>query len=157
LLVEALLRYEATVAMPTVLAPTALVRELRFDEALPLAEDYDFAIRLAASAPGVVVDDPLIEIRLHDARTTILRGYVELYVGKALTFRKAAAGLNDPRARRLARRQHRAHVAQLTARAIRRGDVRPLLGALRRLANRSQPVAQMTDGPQKHGSTERDQ
>jgi glycosyltransferase involved in cell wall biosynthesis len=134
-LVEHLLRYEAAVPIQTVLVPARLVRELRFDEQVPLVDDYELTLRLAAAARGVVVDDPLVEIRLHDARTTTIRGYMEVYVGKALALRRAAETLTDPRASRLARRQLRAHVMQLAARAIRRGDLLPLIRAFRRLMN----------------------
>lgn len=39
----------------------------RFDEFLPIAEDYDLWLRLAAAAPGVFVPEPLVLVRRHAA------------------------------------------------------------------------------------------
>jgi glycosyltransferase involved in cell wall biosynthesis len=132
-LVDRLLRHEAAVTVQTLIAPTALLRQLRFDETIPLVDDFDLAIRLAEAAPCCVVADVLAEIRLHETRTTLLRGDIEGYVGKILVFRKAASTLRDARSRRIARRQRNAHMVQLVTRTLRRGDLRPLYRAIRRL------------------------
>jgi hypothetical protein len=55
----------------------------------------DLAVRLAASAPGCVVDEVLAQSRVHEGRTTAARGYVVGYVEKIMTYRKAASTLPD--------------------------------------------------------------
>jgi hypothetical protein len=90
---------------------------------MPLAEDYDFVLRLAAITPGCVVDEVLAEIRLHANRTTTLAGPFDGYLGKVIAYRKAARTMGDPTLRRLARRQLLSHVRELLRRAVRHGAV----------------------------------
>src|SRR5207342_2506839 len=68
-IVDRIITSDAAVALQTLIAPTAMLRALRFDERLPLGGDYDLALRLAATAAGCAVDEVLAEIRLHDDRT----------------------------------------------------------------------------------------
>jgi glycosyltransferase involved in cell wall biosynthesis len=130
---ERLLTTEASVAVQTLLVRADVARALQFDERIPLAEDYDFALRLALRSPGLVVTDPIAEIRIHDARTTSLAGPYLGNLGMAMVYRKAAGMLQDRDLRRLARRQQRSHFAALAKRAIRQGAVAELVRATRAL------------------------
>jgi glycosyltransferase involved in cell wall biosynthesis len=121
--VDRILTTQAAVLIPTVLVPAELASTLRFDERMPLAEDYDFVLRLAAIAQGCVVDDVLAEIRIHEARTTALSGRFDGYFGKVIAYRKAAHALPDRRLRQIARRQLRAHLGTFLRRALRHGAV----------------------------------
>src|SRR5439155_6923711 len=98
-----------------------VARAIRFDEEIPLVDDYDFVLRLSARVRGCVVDEVLAEIRIHQGRSTAQAGLYLGDLGKAITYRKAARTLDDPGLRRLARRQLRAHVGALASRAIRHG------------------------------------
>jgi glycosyltransferase involved in cell wall biosynthesis len=103
--VDRILTTEAAVPVPTLLVSADLARELPFDERLPLAEDYDFVLRLATKAPGCVVDAVMAELRIHDERTTSRSGPFDGYLGKVIAYRKAARTIPDRRLRRLAWRQ----------------------------------------------------
>ena len=121
--VDRLLTTEAAVLNQTLVVEAALARDLPFDERLPLAEDYDFVLRLAATTPGCVVDDVLAEITIHPARTTALAGPFDGYLGKVLAYRKASRTMPEPVLRQIARRQLRSHTAEFLRRAIRHGAV----------------------------------
>jgi glycosyltransferase involved in cell wall biosynthesis len=116
---DRILTTEAAVLIPTLVLPADLARRLPFDERLPLAEDYDLALRLAAAAPGCVVDEVLVDVRLHAGRTTALAGPFDGYFGKILACRKAARTLTDRRSRAIARRCLRSHLAEFLRRALR--------------------------------------
>lgn len=133
--VDRILTTEAAVLIPTLLVPADLARTLPFDERLPLAEDYDFALRLADAASGCVIDEVLVDVHLHERRTTSLAGPFDGYFGKILAYRKAARTLTDWRSRAIARRQLRSHLAEFLRRALRHGAIGQIVrvtGALRR-------------------------
>ena len=127
---DRVLTTEASVTVQTVLVRAELARALRFDERIPLVDDYDFALRLTAHAPGCVVNDTVAEIRIHEERTTSQAGRYLGDLGKAMAYRKAARTLTDPRLRRLARRQQDAHFSALVWRAIRHGAAAELVRAV---------------------------
>ena len=63
---EALLRMDAIVAMPTVVACRSLVEHVGgFDQKLFTCEDYDMWLRLAARSEVDVIREPLVQIRRH--------------------------------------------------------------------------------------------
>jgi glycosyltransferase involved in cell wall biosynthesis len=124
--VDRILTTEAAVLVPTLLVAADLVRELMFDERLPLAEDYDFVLRLAALEPGCVVDEVMAEIRMHDGRTTSSAGPFDGYFGKIVAYRKAARTLHDSELRNLARQQLRSHLVEFLRRAVRHGSARQI-------------------------------
>ncbi len=133
--VDRILTTEAAVPVPTLLVSADLARELPFDERLPLAEDYDFALRLAARAPGCVVDAVMAEFRIHDGRTTSRSGPFDGYLGKVIAYRKAALAIPDRRIRRVAQRQLRSHLGEFLRRAVCHGSLRQIVrvaAALRR-------------------------
>lgn len=126
LFVDRILTTEAAVLVPTLVVAAGLARELMFDEQIPLAEDYDFVLRLAALEPGCVVDDVMAEIRMHDGRTTSLSGPFDEYLGKVIAYRKAARALPESDLRDLANRQLRAHLAEFLRRAVRHRSARQI-------------------------------
>jgi glycosyltransferase involved in cell wall biosynthesis len=100
----ALLRIDAYLATPTVVAERALVVEAGgFDEAQRFGEDYDLWLRLALRSPVVVVNERLARVRLHrdnysHDRPGFYRGWLRFYA-------KAAATLDDPEARAICTRK----------------------------------------------------
>ena len=128
--IDRILTTEVAVTIQTLIVRADVARDLQFDERLPLAEDYDFVLRLATHAPGCVVDEVLAEIRLHPARTTTLAGPFDGYLGKVMAYRKAARAMPDPGLRLIARRQLRLHTAEFLRRAVRHGA----LGQIARVA-----------------------
>jgi len=132
-IVDRLLTTEAAVVIPTLLVRTDLARTLRFDERLPLAEDYDFVLRLAAGARGCVVDDVIATVTVHRTRTTSLAGPFTGHLGKAMAYRKAAHSLTDATLRSVARRQMRSHLQVIARRSIRHRAPREFFRAIRAL------------------------
>jgi len=66
-ILEQLLRMEAIVASPTVVACRALVEHLGgFDEKLTACEDYDLWLRLATRSEVDVIAEPLVHVRRHN-------------------------------------------------------------------------------------------
>lgn len=99
-IVEELLRFKASVAMPTVMADLALVRELDgFDETMKFAEDYDLWLRLAMRSEVSVTSKPLADVRSHPERFSEDRvGGLE---GWQRLFEKMQALMPTPELRRL--------------------------------------------------------
>ena len=128
---EAILRRETVIALQTLLMKTDRARQLRFDPATHLSEDYDFALRLATLAPGCAIDEPLADIRVHDKRTTALTGGFAGHVAKAIVFRKAMKALPTPALRQLAAARYREHVRTFVRIGIRRAAFSQVLRAWR--------------------------
>src|SRR5262245_25869041 len=124
--VDRILTTEAAVLLQTLIVAAGLAREVMFDERLPLAEDYDFVLRLAALAPGCVVDDVMAEIRMHESRTTSLSGPFDGYFGKVMAYRKAARALHESDLRDLANRQLRSHLVEFIRQAVRHRSARQI-------------------------------
>jgi glycosyltransferase involved in cell wall biosynthesis len=136
---EAILRRETVVALQTLLMKTGRARQLRFDPATHLSEDYDFALRLATEAPGCALNEPLADIRVHSNRTTTLTGGFKGHVAKAIVFKKAMKTLPTPELRQLAAARYREHVRAFTRAGIRRGALLQLLSAWRSVRESSEP------------------
>ena len=130
---EPILRRETVVAVQTLLMKTDLARELRFDPATHLSEDYDFVLRLVTRAPGCALEESLADIRVHDRRTTRLTGAFAGHVAKAIVFRKAMKMLPTPELRQLAKTRYREHVRSFVRTGLRRAAISQLLGAWRAL------------------------
>jgi glycosyltransferase involved in cell wall biosynthesis len=65
-LVHALLRSEATIALPSVMMASSLLNELHgFDEQFQFVEDYELWFRACRRADCGIVDLPLLKIRRH--------------------------------------------------------------------------------------------
>lgn len=84
-IVEKLLRIDAQIATPTVMADLALVRELGgFDEKIQFIEDYDLWSRLAMHSEVSVEHRQLSDVRSHHEQFTLdrigkLGGWVQYY------------------------------------------------------------------------------
>lgn len=86
---------------PTVVVDRALLHDVGgFDEALAQAEDFDLWLRCALCGPVCGVDDVLVEVRLHEGRSTTPEA--ERWVARV--YAKTAASLADASLRRRCRR-----------------------------------------------------
>jgi glycosyltransferase involved in cell wall biosynthesis len=103
-LVEAVLTTAASIALQSVLARTELAQRIRFDERIPVVDDYDFLLQLALLAPAVAVGDVVLaEIREHPHRMTNQRWNHGL--GFAIAYRKAYRQVGDRHLRYVCMRQ----------------------------------------------------
>lgn len=99
-----LLTHEAAVASPSMMVEQSLMEEVGgFDEQFPYAGDYDLRLRLAIRAECGVVDEPLLEIRRHDACRT--RRQPDASHAMAGVYRKFDRNAPSREARSIARRQ----------------------------------------------------
>lgn len=112
--VEALLRFEAAIAMPTVMADLTLLRDVKgFDEKLTFAEDYDLWLRLAMQSEVSVTSKPLADVRSHPKRFSLNKlGGLE---GWQRLFRKMEGLMPTSDLRRLCRRRAGEHALLLAA------------------------------------------
>jgi glycosyltransferase involved in cell wall biosynthesis len=84
-IVDHLLRLDAVMAMPTVMADRGLVLEIgAFDESLRFGEYHDLCLRLAMRSPVLALCEPLCAVRSHDEHYSHDRigdyaGWVRLY------------------------------------------------------------------------------
>jgi len=70
-ILEQVLRVDAQIATPTVMAELAFLRELGgFDEKMPFTEDYDLWSRMALHSEAAVDSAPLTDVRSHAAHFT---------------------------------------------------------------------------------------
>jgi glycosyltransferase involved in cell wall biosynthesis len=84
------------VGILTVLAPTDLIRQHRFDESLRLSEDLDLWLRLAADeVPFALIREPLAEYRF--SAGTPGRDSIGLNAARVRILRKLESRVNEPR------------------------------------------------------------
>jgi glycosyltransferase involved in cell wall biosynthesis len=120
-ILEQILRLDAKIATPTVVADVSLVRELGgFDERMRFIEDYDLWARLAMRSEVSADATPLSDIRNHPGRFTSdlvggERGWVGFYA-------KMEKLVPTRRLRELCRRQKRERFLQLAAQQARVRD-----------------------------------
>ncbi|MGI9234252.1 MAG: glycosyltransferase family 2 protein [Woeseiaceae bacterium] len=113
-IVEELLRFKASVAMPTVMADLAFVRELDgFDETMRFAEDYDLWLRMAMRSEVSVISKPLADVRSHPGRFSEDR--VAGLEGWQRLFEKMRALMPTPVLRRLCHQRAGEHALLLAA------------------------------------------
>lgn len=97
---EGLLRHEARIVMPAVMARRSLLMELGgFDETLSFCEDYDLWLRLARRSSVRGVDQRLCEVRRHPANMT--GDQPEVFEAVVRIYRKCGQASDDPTIRRL--------------------------------------------------------
>jgi len=116
---------EANVAIPTVMAERGLLEGIgRFDEdpAMILREDYELVLRLAAAAEVAVVDEPLLLVPEHAARST--RALADPFERTARAYEVFAGRCSDRELARIARRQRAHYLAEAAAQRLGRGEVR---------------------------------
>jgi glycosyltransferase involved in cell wall biosynthesis len=127
-IVEPLLRVEALLATPTVMARRALVLDIGgFDEAQRFAEDYDLWLRLALARPACALEDRLAMVRVHAGnysqdRLGAYQGWVRLYG-------KMQGLVNTAHLRRLCRERRAAALLSLAALQWRAGGKRAATGS----------------------------
>lgn len=103
-IVEELLRIEALIATPAVIAELSLVEEAGgFDEDQWFGEDYDLWLRLAMRSEVSVVAERLASVR--DQGDSYSRNRIGAYEGWVRLYSKMADALPGPRLRALARRR----------------------------------------------------
>lgn len=103
-IVEKLLRIEALIATPAVIAERSLVEEVGgFDEDQWFGEDYDLWIRLAMRSEVGVVPERLASVRVHDESYS--RNRLGAYEGWVRLYGKLADTLPEEGLRALARRR----------------------------------------------------
>ncbi len=113
-IVEQVLRVDAQIATPTVLAELELVRELGgFDERMRFIEDYDLWARMALASEAAVESAPLADVRSHAAHFTADRAGK---LGGWASFHAKMEALVPTRAlRALCRRRKREYLLALAA------------------------------------------
>ena len=120
-IVEQLLKVEALIATPSVVAERALVEEARgFDEQQWFCEDYDLWLRLALRSEVSALEEPLACVRVHRAnysqdRSGAHAGWVRLYA-------KMEHLVDTPRLRAICRRGEALAGLALAASLRRAGD-----------------------------------
>jgi glycosyltransferase involved in cell wall biosynthesis len=121
----------ALVMVQSVLVEASLLEEVGgFDESPALREDLDLCFRLAARSPVVAVEANLLRIRHHVDRTTF--GLTEVRDWRVHALRKLARNTDDPRLRRLCRRECARELAELADAYSANGKTGMAAGALAR-------------------------
>jgi glycosyltransferase involved in cell wall biosynthesis len=125
-----LLRIEAMVALPTVLAERSLLVEAGgFDIAQRQAEDYELWLRLILRAPVLLVDEPLVRVRRHCQHYS--RGGVWGLQWIRRMYEKMEALVPDEAHRRLVRAARTRNAAMLMRAHAARHDWRELMSIAR--------------------------
>jgi glycosyltransferase involved in cell wall biosynthesis len=110
----------ASIRTPSVLAERDLVTAAGgFDETLRSCEDYDLWMRLALRSPAAIVDEPLVDVRLHDRNHSL--DWASAFHGRARSLAKLEA-MVPAELRPLLRRERARNAAGLVAEHARRGE-----------------------------------
>jgi len=155
-ILEQVLRIDAQIATPTVMAELAFVREVGgFDESMRFVEDYDLWGRMALRSEAAVDSTPLADVRSHlkhftSDRAGNLAGWATLYA-------KMEKLVPTRRLRTLCRKRKREHLLSLAAQQARSRDwagMRQTVGAAAR-AGAANPlgwlrIARAAALPQQH-------
>jgi glycosyltransferase involved in cell wall biosynthesis len=120
-ILERVLRIEAQIATPAVMAELAFVRELGgFDERLPFSEDYDLWARMALRSDVSVDREATADVRSHAEHFTFDRA--GRLGGWGAFYAKMEGLVQTPNLRALCRRQRRDYVLLLAAQQARVRD-----------------------------------
>jgi len=134
-ILEPLLRFEVSTAVPTMLMQRSLIEEIGgFDATMLFLSDYDFILRLAARSEVCALSEMLTLVREHPGRTTKWLHPADLHADQARSFRKAAAAATDARIRTLCLRQCATQLAGQANALSREGSHRAAFAALARAA-----------------------
>jgi len=110
----------ASIRTPSVIATRELLGEAGgFDETLRSCEDYDLWMRLALRAPAAVVDEPLVDVRLHDRNLS--RDWASAFHGRDRALAKLESLVPAP-LRAFVRRERARNGAGLVSEHARRGE-----------------------------------
>jgi glycosyltransferase involved in cell wall biosynthesis len=132
--VEALLRIEALVATPSVVAERALVLAAgAFDEQQHFGEDYDLWLRLALLSGVTAIAEPLACVRVHDDNYSQNR--IGAYLGWIQLYERYGAHLTDPARVRICRERAAESALAVAGLYARAGEPRQSLEALRASAS----------------------
>jgi glycosyltransferase involved in cell wall biosynthesis len=119
--IEQVLRVDAQIATPTVMAELEFVRELGgFDESMRFVEDYDLWSRMALRSEVAVDAAPLTDVRSHEHHFTSDR--IGNLAGWASLYAKMEEHVGTPRLRTLCRERKRDYLLMLAAAQGRAGD-----------------------------------
>jgi glycosyltransferase involved in cell wall biosynthesis len=128
--VQPVLRIDAQIATPSVMAELAFVQELGgFDEQMRFSEDYDLWARMALRSEVSVDPEPTADVRSHEEHFTFDRG--GKLGGWAAFYAKMEGLVPTPELRTLCRSQRREYVLLLAAQQAR---VRDWVGMRRSLS-----------------------
>ncbi len=120
-ILEQVLRVDAQIATPSVMAELAFVRELGgFDESMRFVEDYDLWARMALRSEVAVESAPLSDVRSHDSHFTSDRA--GNLAGWAALYAKMAALVPAGRLRTLCRKRKGEYLLRLAAQQARARD-----------------------------------
>jgi glycosyltransferase involved in cell wall biosynthesis len=143
-ILEPLLRFEVSTAVPTMLMQRSLIEEIGgFDATMLFLSDYDFILRLAARSEVCALSETLALVREHPDRTTARLRPADLHADQARSFRKAAAAATDPGIRALCLRQCATQLAGQANALSREGSHRAAFATLARAA-RTAPLHKPT-------------
>jgi glycosyltransferase involved in cell wall biosynthesis len=130
-ILEPLLRFEVSTAVPTMLVQRSLIEEIGgFDATMLFLSDYDFILRLAARSEVCALSETLALVREHPGRTTARLRPADLHADQEHSFRKAAAAATNRRIRALCLRQCAAQLVGKASALSREGSNRAALAAL---------------------------
>jgi glycosyltransferase involved in cell wall biosynthesis len=122
-----LLRFEAAIALPSVLVSRSLLEQVGGFWDHPWGEDYELWVRLAQQVECGLIDEPLVEIRAHHStsagRPEVPRAYMQVY-GRVM------ATTNDPIERGIARRERVRQGVRMANTLIGKRELRPAFAAL---------------------------
>jgi len=134
-ILEPLLRFEVSTAVPTMLVQHSLIEEIGgFDAKMLFLSDYDFILRLAACSEAYALSETLTLVREHPGRTTSRLRPADLHADQARSFRKAAATATDAGIRALCLRQCATQLAGQANALSREGSHRAAFATLARAA-----------------------
>ena len=109
---RALLQTDAAVSIVTVAVPKALFDAIGgFNEETNIREDYEFVVRLACAADAVAIDEELVLVRDHAARSTRALTIAQSHEMSARTYDVLASRLQNAALRASARRRGAQHHA----------------------------------------------
>lgn len=132
-ILEPLLKFEVSTAVPTMLVQRSLIEEIGgFDATMLFLSDYDFILRLAARSEVCALSETLALVREHPGRTTAHLRPADLYADQEHSFRKAAAAATNRKLRALCLRQCAVQLARQAASLSREGSHGAAFAALAR-------------------------
>jgi glycosyltransferase involved in cell wall biosynthesis len=125
---ERLVAGPVVIRTPSVLAARELVARARgFDETIPSGEDYDLWLRLALLSDVALVDEPLVQVRRHEANYS--RDWEIAFKGRDYSLEKLQAAVDFDR-RALLRTERTRNALTLAARHASLGNPAHMLRAL---------------------------
>ncbi|HVX05047.1 MAG TPA: glycosyltransferase family A protein [Rhodanobacteraceae bacterium] len=134
-ILEPLLRFEVSTAVPTMLVQRSLIEEIGgFDATMQFLSDYDFILRVAARSEVCALSETLTLVREHPGRTTARLRPADLHADQARSFRKAAAAAVNHRIRALCLRQCASQLVGQANALSREGSHRAAFATLARAA-----------------------